>query len=149
MTDRATGPAEKAFERPVVPVPPLQLETEPPSRPESGTPKAPRWSCSRGRQHPPEQIQQLLEGLSKYYMAVGARTSIRIRARTKPCKPHLKFFCQLRLRTKDRGPHRRFTGRGGRMAREFETLLPNPFSYPTTITPATCDRATYSLINFR
>lgn len=96
-------------------------------------------------QHPPEYIPELLEKVTTYHMAVGART------RTSDTSFHrgLANTVYNRLATYVSG--RRiddltsgFRAVRAHVAREFVSLLPNTFSYPTTITLATI-RSGYGL----
>jgi len=89
-------------------------------------------------QHPPEDIPRLLEKLGPYDMVVGART----RDSESSAVRHLgnqvynglaSYVCHLRIEDLTSG----FRAVKGDLARGFAYLLPNTFSYPTTITLAT------------
>lgn len=97
-------------------------------------------------QHPPEQIPQLLEPLSKYYMVVGARTSDSDTSAHRNLANRIynsfaSYVCGRKIDDLTSG----FRAVRAGLAKEFVTLLPNTFSYPTTITLATV-RSGYSLI---
>ncbi len=96
-------------------------------------------------QHPPKYIPELLRQVETYHMVVGART------RSSTTKAHRDFankvynwfatyICGRRIEDLTSG----FRAVRGHVAREFISLLPNTFSYPTTITLATV-RSGYSL----
>lgn len=96
-------------------------------------------------QHPPEDIPKLLEMLEKYHMVVGARStgSERSLHRSLANRIYNKFasyVCGRKIDDLTSGFRAVRTG----VAKEFVTLLPNTFSYPTTITLATV-RSGYSL----
>ncbi|MFP5213246.1 MAG: glycosyltransferase family 2 protein, partial [Acidobacteriota bacterium] len=89
-------------------------------------------------QHPPEDIPLLLEKLSDYHMAVGARTKGSQRSTHRTLANTIynglaSYVCGRRILDLTSG----FRAVRGHVAREFVTLLPNTFSYPTTITLAT------------
>jgi glycosyltransferase involved in cell wall biosynthesis len=96
-------------------------------------------------QHNPEDIPQLLEKIDKYDMVVGARTG--------DSESHLhrnmangfynlfaSYICKRKIQDLTSG----FRAIKAEIARQFVSLLPNSFSYPTTITMAVV-RAGYSL----
>ncbi len=96
-------------------------------------------------QHPPEDIPALLEMLEKYHMVVGARS----------CGSEICFHRNLANRLYNRFASyvcgrsiddltSGFRAIRAGAAKEFISLLPNTFSYPTTITLATV-RSGYSL----
>ena len=89
-------------------------------------------------QHPPEDIPRLLEKLDKYDMVVGART------RDSDSRLHrdlanqvynwlASYVCGRKIEDLTSG----FRAIKANIARRFVYLLPNTFSYPTTITLAT------------
>jgi glycosyltransferase involved in cell wall biosynthesis len=96
-------------------------------------------------QHNPEDIPQLLEKMDRYDMVVGARTG--------DSESHLhrnmangfynlfaSYICKRKIQDLTSG----FRVIKASIARQFVSLLPNTFSYPTTITMAVV-RAGYSL----
>ncbi len=96
-------------------------------------------------QHPPEDIPHLVEKLSTYHMVVGSRTQ------NSESSPHRNFanriynlfasyVCGRRIDDLTSG----FRAIRADLAHEFASLLPNSFSYPTTLTMATL-RSGYSL----
>jgi len=96
-------------------------------------------------QHSPENIPLLLQGLNKYDMVVGARN------KETDASAHRNFanfmynslasyMCGRKIPDLTSG----FRAIRARVAREFVGLLPNTFSYPTTITLAVV-RSGYSL----
>lgn len=97
-------------------------------------------------QHPPEEIPAMLELLKKYYMAVGARTSdsqtsIHRNLANRIYNRFASYVCGRPIDDLTSG----FRAIRAGVAKEFVTLLPNTFSYPTTITLATV-RSGYSLV---
>ncbi|MCE5333882.1 MAG: glycosyltransferase [Desulfobacteraceae bacterium] len=96
-------------------------------------------------QHPPEDIPRLLELLEKYHMVVGARapdseTTLHRRLANKFYNRFASYVCGRRIEDLTSG----FRAVRAGVAKEFISLLPNTFSYPTTITLATV-RSGYSL----
>ncbi len=96
-------------------------------------------------QHPPEQIPQMVEMLSKYHMVVGARTSESETSAHRNFANRVynwfaSYVCGRKIDDLTSG----FRAVRAGVAREFVNLLPNTFSYPTTITLATV-RSGYSL----
>lgn len=96
-------------------------------------------------QHPPEDIPRLLEMLEKYHMVVGARapdseTTLHRRLANKVYNRFASYVCGRRIEDLTSG----FRAVRSGVAKEFISLLPNTFSYPTTITLATV-RSGYSL----
>ncbi len=96
-------------------------------------------------QHPPEDIPSLLEKLEAYHMVVGARTSESEAgvARTLANKIYnwfATYVCGRKIDDLTSG----FRAVKAHIAHEFITLLPNNYSYPTTLTLATV-RSGYSL----
>jgi len=96
-------------------------------------------------QHNPEDIPQLLQIIDKYDMVVGARTG--------DSDSHLHrdmanglynlfatYICKMKIQDLTSG----FRAIKADIARRFISLLPNTFSYPTTLTMAVV-RAGYSL----
>lgn len=96
-------------------------------------------------QHPPEEIPALLGLLEKYHMVVGARTSGSKRSlhRSLANRVYNRFASYVCGRPIDDLTSGFRAIRAG-VAKEFVPLLPNTFSYPTTITLATV-RSGYSL----
>jgi glycosyltransferase involved in cell wall biosynthesis len=96
-------------------------------------------------QHPPEDIPALLELLQKYHMVVGARTSSSETSfhRNLANRIYNRFASYVCGRPIDDLTSGFRAIRAG-AAKEFVTLLPNTFSYPSTITLATV-RSGYSL----
>ena len=96
-------------------------------------------------QHPPEDIPRLLEMLEKHHMVVGARTSNSQASMHRSLANRIynkfaSYVCGRRIDDLTSG----FRAVRAGVAREFVTLLPNTFSYPSTITLATV-RSGYSL----
>jgi glycosyltransferase involved in cell wall biosynthesis len=96
-------------------------------------------------QHPPEDIPRLLEMLEKYHMVVGARTSasqanLHRSLANRIYNKFASYICGRRIEDLTSG----FRAVRAGVAKEFVTLLPNTFSYPSTITLATV-RSGYSL----
>jgi glycosyltransferase involved in cell wall biosynthesis len=96
-------------------------------------------------QHPPENIPALLGMLEKYHMAVGARSvgskaSLHRRLANKIYNRFASYVCGRSIDDLTSG----FRAIRAGVAKEFVSLLPNTFSYPTTITLATV-RSGYSL----
>jgi len=96
-------------------------------------------------QHPPEQIPELLKLLEKYHMVVGARTSESDTSAHRNLANRVynwfaSYVCGRRIEDLTSG----FRAVRAGLAKEFVTLLPNTFSYPSTITLATV-RSGYSL----
>lgn len=88
-------------------------------------------------QHPPEKIPELLEKLARFDMAVGART----RASDSRIHRDLANRAYNELATYVTGRKipdltSGFRAVRGKVAREFVNLLPNTFSYPSTLTLA-------------
>jgi glycosyltransferase involved in cell wall biosynthesis len=96
-------------------------------------------------QHPPEEIPKLLGLLEKYHMAVGARTSDSEASFHRNFANRIynwfaTYVCGRKIEDLTSG----FRAVRSGVAKEFVNLLPNTFSYPTTITLATV-RSGYSL----
>lgn len=96
-------------------------------------------------QHPPEEIPALLELLEKYHMVVGARSagsksSLHRNFANRIYNRFASYVCGRRIDDLTSG----FRAVRAGVAKEFVALLPNTFSYPTTITLATV-RSGYSL----
>ena len=96
-------------------------------------------------QHPPEEIPALLDLLEKYHMVVGARGSGSTRSLHRNLANSIynrfaSYVCGRRIVDLTSG----FRAIRAGVAKEFISLLPNTFSYPTTITLATV-RSGYSL----
>ena len=96
-------------------------------------------------QHNPEDIPQLLEKIDKYDMVVGARTGesdshLHRNLANKLYNLFASYICKRRIEDLTSG----FRAVKAAVARQFVPLLPNTFSYPTTITMAII-RAGYSL----
>lgn len=96
-------------------------------------------------QHPPEDIPALLDLLEKYHMVVGARTSESKSSLHRDLANGIynrfaSYVCGRRIDDLTSG----FRAIRAGVAKEFVSLLPNTFSYPTTITLATV-RSGYSL----
>ncbi len=96
-------------------------------------------------QHPPEEIPKLLKMLEKHHMAVGARnsdseSSLHRNLANRIYNKFASYVCGRRIDDLTSG----FRAIRAGVAKEFVTLLPNTFSYPTTITLATV-RSGYSL----
>jgi glycosyltransferase involved in cell wall biosynthesis len=88
-------------------------------------------------QHDPADVPRLLEEIGPYDMVVGARTS---ESRTSVHRDlanwiynwFATYMCGLRIRDLTSG----FRAIKSKIARQYVYLLPNTFSYPTTITLA-------------
>ncbi len=96
-------------------------------------------------QHAPEDIPRLLDGLKEYDMVVGARTGesqthLHRNLANRIYNGFASYVCGRKIEDLTSG----FRAMKAHIAREFLTLLPNSFSYPTTITLATI-RSGYSL----
>jgi len=96
-------------------------------------------------QHPPEEIPAMLKMLDRYHMVVGARNSDSERCFHRNLANRIynqfaSYVCGRRIEDLTSG----FRAIRAGAAKEFVTLLPNTFSYPTTITLATV-RSGYSL----
>lgn len=96
-------------------------------------------------QHPPEDIPTLLRMLEKYHMVVGARssdseTSFHRNLANRIYNRFASYVCGRTIHDLTSG----FRAIRAGAAKEFVSLLPNTFSYPTTITLATV-RSGYSL----
>jgi len=88
-------------------------------------------------QHNPEDIPQLLEKIDKYDMVVGARTGDsegRLHRNMANAFYNLfaSYICKMKIQDLTSG----FRAVKAAVARQFVPLLPNTFSYPTTITMA-------------
>lgn len=97
-------------------------------------------------QHAPEDIPRLLDRMGTYDMAVGARgvaskTSLLRRAANRLYSRFATYMCRRRIEDLTSG----FRAVRTDIARRFVSLLPNTFSYPTTITMAVV-RSGYSLV---
>jgi glycosyltransferase involved in cell wall biosynthesis len=97
-------------------------------------------------QHNPEVIPELLEKIDRYDMVVGARTggseSHLHRKMANGCfNLFASYICKRKIQDLTSG----FRAIKTDIARRFVSLLPNSFSYPTTITMAVV-RAGYSLV---
>ncbi len=89
-------------------------------------------------QHPPQDIPRLLEKIGPYDMAVGARTTdsetdIHRDFANKVYNMLASYISETRIEDLTSG----FRAIKADVARSFVYLLPNRFSYPTTITLAT------------
>ncbi len=96
-------------------------------------------------QHAPEDIPRLLDGLKQYDMVVGARTQEsqtrwHRNLANRVYNRFASYVCNRKIEDLTSG----FRAMKAQIAREFLTLLPNTFSYPTTLTLATI-RSGYSL----
>ncbi len=96
-------------------------------------------------QHSPEDIPRLLEKMDSYDMAVGARTgdseaSLHRTMANRIYNRFATYMCKRRIEDLTSG----FRAIKRDIARQFVSLLPNTFSYPTTITMAVV-RSGYSL----
>ena len=96
-------------------------------------------------QHSPEDIPRLLEKMDSYDMAVGARTgdseaSLHRTMANRIYNRFATYMCKRRIEDLTSG----FRAVKRDIARQFVSLLPNTFSYPTTITMAVV-RSGYSL----
>ncbi len=99
-------------------------------------------------QHPPEDIPELLGMLEKYHMVVGARSSgsessLHRNLANRIYNRFASYVCGRPIDDLTSG----FRAIRSGAAKEFVALLPNTFSYPTTITLATV-RSGYSLAYF-
>ena len=88
-------------------------------------------------QHAPEDIRRLLQELERHDMVVGARTSdsdsdIHRNLANKIYNGLASYVCDRKIEDLTSG----FRAIRTEIAREFVHLLPNTFSYPTTITLA-------------
>ena len=88
-------------------------------------------------QHSPDDIPRLLEKMDIYDMAVGARTgdsdaSFHRRVANRIYNWFATYMCKRRIEDLTSG----FRAIKAVIARQFVSLLPNEFSYPTTITMA-------------
>ncbi|TFG91008.1 MAG: glycosyltransferase family 2 protein [Syntrophobacterales bacterium] len=97
-------------------------------------------------QHSPEDIPRLLEKMDAYDMAVGARTknsesSFHRTMANRLYNCFATYMCKRRIEDLTSG----FRAIKTEIARRFVSLLPNSFSYPTTITMAVV-RSGYSLV---
>jgi len=96
-------------------------------------------------QHPPEEIPNLLEKLKDHDMVVAARTQNSETSAHRDLANRIyngfaSYVCSRRIDDLTSG----FRAIRANIARQFVSLLPNKFSYPTTITLATV-RSGYSL----
>jgi len=96
-------------------------------------------------QHDPDDIPMFLEKLSTFDMVVGARTGKSDRSKHRTLANYIynilaSYICGQRIKDLTSGYRAIKSG----IARRFLYLLPNTFSYPTTITLATI-RAGHSL----
>ncbi|MCA9926125.1 MAG: glycosyltransferase family 2 protein, partial [Anaerolineales bacterium] len=96
-------------------------------------------------QHPPEDIPRLLAKIGPYDMVVGARTQDSDSARHRDIANKIynwlaTYVSGFKIQDLTSG----FRAVKSNIAREFLHLLPNTFSYPTTITMAVL-RSGYSL----
>jgi glycosyltransferase involved in cell wall biosynthesis len=96
-------------------------------------------------QHPPEEIPRLIEKLGPYDMVVGARTGdsetqVHRDLANRTYNWLASYVCEQKIEDLTSG----FRAIKADLARRFLYLLPNTFSYPTTITLATV-RAGHSL----
>jgi len=96
-------------------------------------------------QHSPDDIPRLLEKMDVYDMVVGARTgdsasSFHRRVANRMYNAFATYMCKRRIEDLTSG----FRAIKAVIARQFVSLLPNEFSYPTTITMALI-RSGYSL----
>ncbi len=96
-------------------------------------------------QHPPEHIPRMLKMLEKYHMVVGARgagseASMHRSLANRIYNRLASYICGRKIEDLTSG----FRAIRNGAAKEFVPLLPNTFSYPTTITLATV-RSGYSL----
>ncbi len=97
-------------------------------------------------QHSPEDIPRLLDKMDAYDMAVGARTGASESSFHRSLANRLynrfaTYMCKRRIEDLTSG----FRAIRTDIARRFVSLLPNTFSYPTTITMAVV-RSGYSLV---
>ncbi len=96
-------------------------------------------------QHPPEEIPNLLAKLGRYDMVVGARSRASESSFHRNMANHFynwfaSYMCGRQIEDLTSG----FRAVKAEVARSFLYLLPNTFSYPTTITMAVV-RSGYSL----
>lgn len=96
-------------------------------------------------QHAPEDIPRLLEKLDSFDMAVGARTSDSVTSFHRTMANRIynwfaTYICKRRIEDLTSG----FRAVKAEIACQFISLLPNTFSYPTTLTMAVI-RSGYSL----
>jgi len=96
-------------------------------------------------QHAPEEIPRLLEKLESYDMVVGARTgdsetSLHRSLANRIYNRFASYMCGNKIEDLTSG----FRAIKVHIARQFVSLLPNTFSYPTTLTMAIV-RSGYSL----
>ncbi len=96
-------------------------------------------------QHPPEEIPNLLHKLKNHDMVVAARTQNSETSAHRDLANRIyngfaSYVCSRRIEDLTSG----FRAIRANIARQFVSLLPNKFSYPTTITLATV-RSGYSL----
>ncbi len=96
-------------------------------------------------QHNPEDIPRLLEKMENFDMTVGARTgesdaAIHRNLANKLYNLLASYICKMKIRDLTSG----FRAMRKEIALQFLSLLPNTFSYPTTITMAVL-RSGYSL----
>ena len=96
-------------------------------------------------QHDPADIPRLLERLDTYDMVVGTRTNDSVATPQRKIANRLynrfaTYMCKRRIEDLTSG----FRAIKKEIARQFISLLPNEFSYPTTITMAVI-RSGYSL----
>ncbi len=96
-------------------------------------------------QHNPEYIPQLLEMINRYDMVVGARTGdsesqFHRNMANRIYNLFASYICKRKIQDLTSG----FRAVKAGIARQFVALLPNTFSYPTTITMAIL-RSGYSL----
>ncbi len=96
-------------------------------------------------QHDPEDIPELLEQMNSFDMAVGARTgesesSWHRNLANRFYNLFASYICKRRIEDLTSG----FRAVRADIARQFVSMLPNTFSYPTTLTMAVV-RAGYSL----
>lgn len=96
-------------------------------------------------QHPPEDIPSLLDQLGRYDMVVGARThesdsDWHRNLANKIYNWFASYVCGRKIKDLTSG----FRAMKGHIARGFVYLLPNTFSYPTTLTLAVV-RSGYTL----
>jgi hypothetical protein len=99
-------------------------------------------------QHPPEDIPAMLRMLEKFHMVVGARgsgseSSLHRNLANRIYNSFASYVCGRTIADLTSG----FRAIRAGAAKEFVALLPNTFSYPTTITLATV-RSGYSLAYF-
>lgn len=88
-------------------------------------------------QHPPEDIPRLLEKVAQYDMVVGARTQASDSAWHRDlANTAYNWLASYVTDHKIQDLTSGFRAIKGHVAREFVHLLPNTFSYPTTITMA-------------